>query len=497
MSTMNVLGSLVPASSQYSTESRARVPSSLSKRRFSISSHVIPGLVTGLDSLVILSSALISYLLIVADYVEDPSFYAAAVAFVWLATIMLMNLGGLYQFEPIMRPLAFADKIIIAFATTFLFLLAAAFSLKISTEYSRLWIGSFALSACFTTVLLRLCASIVVGRLADKRVFSRNVIIVGAHEQAEKLLGHLAKAQPRFVSVLGLFTDGSRDAAGSVSRFPVLGTLDGLTSYIRTNQVDDVIISMPWSADERIAEMVNLLRELPVNVYLGADLIGFRLPFRPPPDHFGETPLVEVMGRPLAGWGIVQKVTLDYGLGTILTLLLLPVMLLIAIAIKLESKGSALFRQPRYGFSNKVFSICKFRTMKACDPEKITVQATRNDPRVTRVGRFLRRMSLDELPQLFNVLNGTMSLVGPRPHAVDHNEAYAQMIRGYFARHRVKPGLTGWAQVNGYRGEIKNLEDMQARVKHDIYYAENWSLLFDLKILVKTVIIVLTGRNAY
>jgi putative colanic acid biosysnthesis UDP-glucose lipid carrier transferase len=180
-----------------------------------------------------------------------------------------------------------------------------------------------------------------------------------------------------------------------------------------------------------------------------------------------------------------------------LTLLLLPVMVVIAIAIKFESKGSVLFQQERYGFINKVFSIYKFRTMKAGGPEKITVQATRNDPRVTCVGRFLRRMSFDELPQLFNVLNGTMSLVGPRPHAVDHNEAYAQMIRGYFARHRVKPGLTGWAQVNGYRGEIKSLEDMEGRVRCDIYYTENWSLLFDLKILVKTFVVILTGRNAY
>jgi Undecaprenyl-phosphate glucose phosphotransferase len=488
---------LAPASSHYSTESRAHIAREVSKIRFSISSQVIPGLMKGFDTLVILSSGLISYSLIVADYVQDPGYYAAAVAFVWLATIMLMNFAGLYQFEPIMRPLAFVDKIVIAFATTFLFLLSAAFSLKISTEYSRIWIGSFALSACFATLLLRLYASRVLACLADWRFFSRNVVIVGANEQAEKLLDHIAKVQPRFVSVLGFFTERSREAAAGFDRCPVLGTLDGLTSFIRRNHVDDVIISLPWAADERIVKIVNVLRELPVNVYLGADLIGFRLPFRQPPDHFGGTPLVEVMGRPLAGWGGIQKAALDYGLGMVLTLLLLPVMIVIAIAIKLESKGPVLFRQERYGFINKVFPIYKFRTMKARPPEKITVQATRNDPRVTCVGRFLRRMSLDELPQLFNVLNGTMSLVGPRPHAVDHNEAYAQMIRGYFARHRVKPGLTGWAQVNGCRGEIKTLEDMEARVRHDIYYAENWSLLFDLKILLKTVVIVLTGRNAY
>jgi FlaA1/EpsC-like NDP-sugar epimerase len=206
---MSVLDSPVSSSSQDSIESRSRLPSAVLKKRFSISSHVIPGLMTGLDSFVILSCALISYWLVSFDYVEVPSYYAAAIAFVWLVTIMLLNFAGLYQFEPIMRPLGFADKILLAFATTFLFLLAAAFSLKISTEYSRFWVGSFAISACFATLLIRLCASIVVGRLADRRVFSRNVVVVGTHDQAEKLLDHLAKAQPRFVSVLPVMLRGA------------------------------------------------------------------------------------------------------------------------------------------------------------------------------------------------------------------------------------------------------------------------------------------------
>src|SRR5262249_38732277 len=155
---------------------------------------------------------------------------------------------------------------------------------------------------------------------------------------------------------------------------------------------------------------------------------------------------------------------------------------IIALVVRLDSRGPVLFRQQRYGFVNRVFYIYKFRTMRFDPtPESKTVQATRGDPRVTRVGRILRRTSLDELPQLFNVLNGTMSLVGPRPPATDHDETFSQMIRGYFARHRVKPGITGWAQVNGFRGETKSLEDIEMRVKHDIEYAENWSLTFDLK----------------
>ena len=169
----------------------------------------------------------------------------------------------------------------------------------------------------------------------------------------------------------------------------------------------------------------------------------------------------------------MEKAALDYGLGTILTILLLPLMAVIAVAIKLDSQGPVMFRQKRYGFVNRIFLINKFRTMRHVEvTEEKTQQATRDDPRVTPLGRFLRRTSLDELPQLFNVLNGTMSLVGPRPHATDHNEIYSQLVMGYFIRHRVKPGITGWAQVTGCRGETKTLQDIEARVKHDIYYVD-------------------------
>ena len=178
--------------------------------------------------------------------------------------------------------------------------------------------------------------------------------------------------------------------------------------------------------------------------------------------------------------------------------LLLPFMGMIALAVRFDSPGPVLFRQKRLGFNNEVFEIYKFRTMY-CLPENPawTIQATPNDPRITRLGGLLRRWSLDELPQLFNVINGSMSLVGPRPHAVDHNQIFSQQIRGYFARHRVKPGITGWAQVRGFRGETNTPEKLAARIRHDIQYAENWSLLFDLRILIKTLVVCIGGRNAY
>jgi Undecaprenyl-phosphate glucose phosphotransferase len=336
-----------------------------------------------------------------------------------------------------------------------------------------------------------------VGHLTDRRFFTRNVVIAGAGDQAHRLTDHIEGAPPRFITVLGVFSEKDASAGARVGPYPVLGGLEDLRDYARDNDVDDVIIALPWSADQEIMRLVAMLRELPVNVYLSSDLIGFQLPFRSCPDHFGTTPLVEVIGRPLEGWGVLRKAALDYSLGILLTVLLLPLMAAVALAIKLDSSGPVFFRQERYGFVNRVFRIWKFRTMRHGAPASTTLQATRNDARVTRVGRFLRRTSLDELPQLFNVLNGTMSLVGPRPHAVDHNEEYSKLIRGYFARHRVKPGITGLAQVNGFRGETETVEKMEARVRYDIHYVENWSLFLDAKILATTVLAILRDRNAY
>lgn len=458
----------------------------------------MPGLVALLDSVAMLFSAIVLYIGFVGDTIEGGEVYVAATAFIWLVSLLLMNFAGLYQFDAILRPSAFADKIILVFVTTFLFLLAAAFSIKISATFSRLWIGSFAIVSYLMTFGFRLGVGHLVKRLADIRVFTRNAVVVGIGEQAKILLSYLERSPSRFISVLGAFSERPTSTGTDLSRIPILGGVDDVELFVRNNPVDDVLIALPWSSDQQISTLVGRLRELPVNVYLSTDLIGFRLSFRQPPDHFGDIPLVEVMGRPLAGWGAIRKAMLDYGLGFILTVLLLPVMGLVALAIKLDSSGPILFRQKRYGFINQIFDIYKFRTMKH-EPECAgrTVQATRADPRVTRIGRFLRSTSLDELPQLFNVLTGNMSLVGPRPHAIDHNEEYSKSIRGYFARHRVKPGLTGWAQVNGLRGETKTVEDMEARVKHDIYYVENWSLFFDLQILAMTAIICLTRRNAY
>jgi Undecaprenyl-phosphate glucose phosphotransferase len=261
--------------------------------------------------------------------------------------------------------------------------------------------------------------------------------------------------------------------------------------------VHDVVITLPWNADERLVSIIGRLRNLPVHVYLGSDLIGYHFPGHHR-RHLEGVPVLEIASVPLSGWSGLVKAVEDKILAVLALAVLSPLMLLIALAIKLDSRGPVLFRQARYGFNNEVIIVNKFRTMVHDRPPEVGApQARRDDSRVTRVGRVLRRMSFDELPQLLNVLGGSMSMVGPRPHAVEHNEQYAALIGGYHGRHRVKPGITGWAQVNGLRGRTTTVEQMRRRVEYDISYIENWSPWLDARILILTAVFGWHQKNAY
>jgi len=466
---------------------------------FPISSSIVSGLVFFLDSLSVLVFGFLTTIILIGFGSQNIGFYVSAVLFIWIANFMFFHFAGLYQFDSIVNPLKAWDRFLVAYAISFLMLLAVAFSYKISAIYSRIWVYSFALSVGLSIVTFRLCLSGIVNKLAAKGYFVRNVVVVGGGEQGKRLLDHVKQTGPKFLKIVGVFDDRANMSRTIVSGYSIKGNLSDLMRYVRNNRVDDVIIALPWNAEDSLKWIIKRLRQLPINIYLGSDLIGFHVNFKASPSHFSGMPIVEVADKPMSGWNTVFKFLEDITLAGLAFILLSPLMVLIAIAIKLDSPGPILFRQSRLGFNNRIFNVYKFRSMKEnCSPENgKTIQATHGDARVTRVGRFLRRTSLDELPQLFNVFNGTMSLVGPRPHAVDHNEEYSKKIYGYFARHRVKPGITGWAQVNGLRGEIKAIEKMEERVEHDIYYAENWSLLFDLKIILKTVGVIIIGENAY
>jgi Undecaprenyl-phosphate glucose phosphotransferase len=333
---------------------------------------------------------------------------------------------------------------------------------------------------------------------------ARHVVVVGAAEHRQRLVERLGRAADRGgVRLIGLFDDRRTRVPHYVGGFPVLGGIDELLDFARRHPVDQVIVALPWDAEDRVLACLRRLRPLPVDVRLCPDLIGFHLSHRGV-THLAGIPLLNVFDRPLPGWAYLAKAVEDRVLAALILLLVAPLMLTVAVGVKLTSKGPVLYRQKRYGMNNELIEILKFRTMHAaaCDDggsggAEGFRQATRGDPRVTPLGRLLRRTSLDELPQFLNVLRGDMSVVGPRPHAVAHHERFAPLIDSYIARHRVKPGITGWAQVNGLRGETDTVENMERRLEHDLYYIENWSLSLDLRIILRTLLVGFTHPNAY
>ena len=430
------------------------------------------------------------------DYLSQHIF---AVIFVVLVYAIMAKWAGLNNFNALMRPLARADNMIIAIMTTFLFLLTVLYGFDINYLFDSRWLGLFFAGSLTSVLGTRLAAFVFMRRLGRQRIIGRNLAVLGVGVQSARFLARLHRDPPFFTDVIGVFAaDEAWEPAAAISPTMVLGGIDALLHHARAGLVDDVVVAMPWSADRTVIDTIEKLKELPVNVYLGSDLAGFDLAFRPVLGAFSQLPVYEVVQRPISGWSSALKKILDHVVATVALLILSPLLLLVALAIKLDSPGPVFFMQQRLGFNNKPFAIYKFRSMfHNRGDEAIVRQASRGDPRVTRVGRIIRATSIDELPQLLNVLNGTMSLVGPRPHALSHNEEYSRSIRGYFARHKVKPGITGWAQVNGLRGETVEIEKMRRRVEYDVYYAENWSILFDIKIIIMTAAVVLFQKTAY
>jgi Undecaprenyl-phosphate glucose phosphotransferase len=457
-----------------------------------LSSTVASSMLIAADSIMILAAGYLTYDSIVV-YSLQVNHYIATVVFVWLTAVSLLNFAGLYGFEAALRPWRKISYIIVAVAVAYLFLLAAAFSLKISENFSRVWVTAFAVSTTAALAAERLLLAWAFARLLRTEGFKRNLAVIGEGRQVERLVADVTGQFTMPVRVAGVYSS-ALDPQGSTDR-PGLGAL---FEAARAGKVDDVAIALPWSRDQDIEYLVSRLRELPVNVYLVSDLAGFRLHFRAPPDHFGALPMVEVVGKPMSGWDAAIKSAEDYVLGLLILVSVAPVLAVIAALVKWDSPGPVFFRQKRLGFNNKVFDVYKFRTMYHGEvPEERVRQATAGDPRITPVGRILRRWSLDELPQILNVLNGTMSLVGPRPHALDHNEEFAHRMQSYFARHRVKPGITGLAQVKGFRGPTDTEEKLEGRVRNDLYYVENWSPSLDFKILLRTALICIRGTNAF
>lgn len=467
---------------------------------FPYSPSIIPFCMRVTDLLMFTFSAVASYIFIIGGSENYISYYITCTVFVIFVYFIIAPRREIFSLSAIVKPLSYADGVVVAIITSFILFVSVAFGLSVWNAYNREWVMAFCATSVVAVVSSRVVGWRVLRYLSRRRVIGRSVVVLGAGEQSRRFLRRMRAANPYFLSVVGVF-DSQRHAAApdaTLEGFPVLGDLDALLACARERKIDDVVVAMPWNADQQVMATVETLKELPINVYLSADLVGYELAFSPALGSFQELMMFEVVHRPISGWGAALKAIEDYVLASLMLFIISPLLLVIAIAIKLDTPGPVFFRQKRLGFNNKEFYIYKFRSMRHQQaPETVVRQASRGDPRVTRVGRFIRATSLDELPQLLNVLDGSMSLVGPRPHALSHNEEYGRRIRGYFARHRVKPGITGWAQVNGLRGETESLDKMEARIRHDIYYADNWSLFFDLRILVQTVVVAPLQKSAY
>jgi putative colanic acid biosysnthesis UDP-glucose lipid carrier transferase len=320
-------------------------------------------------------------------------------------------------------------------------------------------------------------------------------IIIGATEVGIELAKRVERGN-RPSSFMGFFDFRQISRLPQVAPAQWAGLCDGVAEFVRQNTIDSIYIALPISTSPRIAELVEELRDTTASVYFVPNILNFDL-VQPRCMELHGIPLLAVCETPIQGSAGLVKRALDLLLASVALVLLAPVFILIAAAVRLTSNGPAFFLQRRYGLGGEEIRILKFRTMRVCEDSTEIVQARREDQRVTPLGRILRRYSIDELPQLVNVLQGEMSIVGPRPHAVTHNEQYRKLINGYMIRHKVRPGITGWAQVNGLRGETDTIDKMHARVEYDLDYIRNWTLWLDIKIMARTVFLIANDRQAY
>jgi Undecaprenyl-phosphate glucose phosphotransferase len=462
-----------------------------------VSEATITNVLVGLDVAAMLSAGLAA----IHWHAPAPDWRLAGLL-VLLGTLLgnkFLHMSGAYRFISHGRLDSAAGRLLLGWLATFatLFLLGRAFDPVTAADgpWTATWF-----SAAF--LLMILCRVVVWHRMSQLTRAGRLgeiVAIVGAGPIAQRLLRDFATGHTN-LQIIGVYDDEAGHLPQHCMGHPIRGTVDDLVRDARALRIDMVIVALPLGEDRLLVDALNRLSLLPVNVRLCPDAFGLRLG-QVQVSHIGGHTLLNAIDRPLDGWRWIAKEIEDRMLGAMILAGIMPVMLLIALLIKLDSPGPIFFRQKRYGFNNRLIEVLKFRSMYADQGDPDGRQLTRRgDPRITRLGAFLRSTSLDELPQFLNVVRGDMSIVGPRPHAVAAKAGavlYQDAVRYYDARHRVKPGITGWAQVNGWRGETDTVEQIRKRVEHDLYYIEHWSVALDLQIIARTIVGGFTGHHAF
>ena len=427
--------------------------------------------------------------------------YAAAVTGIAIMALLVFQAADVYHVHAFRSPDQLA-RLGAAWTVVFLLAMAIVFFGKLQEEFSRVWLAGTYMIGLATLVGFRLVLGGLVRHWSREGRLDRRSVVVGGGEAGESLINALNAQPDSDVHIVGVFDDRSDERSPmTLAGRQKLGSVSDLVEFARRTRVDLVIFSLPISAEARILQMLKKLWVLPVDIRLAAH--SNKLRFRPRAySYIGNVPVLDVFDKPITDWDVVTKWLFDKLVGTLMLIAALPILLVAAIAIKLDSRGPVFFKQKRYGFNNELIDVFKLRSMYAdqCDATASKL-VQKGDPRVTPVGAFLRKTSIDELPQLINVVfKGNLSLVGPRPHAIHakaENRLYDDAVDGYFARHRVKPGITGWAQINGWRGDTDTHEKIQRRIEHDLYYIENWSLLFDVYIIARTPFALLNTERAY
>jgi putative colanic acid biosynthesis UDP-glucose lipid carrier transferase len=476
----------------YKKDFSTMIPRGLLKEYF----NVLIQLVRTMDAVILFLSGWAAYGAKFGTLMLSSTYLAAIIC----AMVLSLFIFPFFQLYGAIRSngfIAYFWRIIQAVGMMWLLLAGLGFITKTGELYSRLWLAEWMALSLFALIASRFVLLLTLRLMRSHGLNERRVVIIGAGEMGVKLAETIQQALWTGFRITTFLDDDATNKPSAIRDIPVAQMPANLAHYLQSSHVDEIWITLPLRAEKRVKEILYQLRHSTMTTRYLLDIFGLDLLNHSITDLAG-FPVLNIQSTPMRGVNRVVKAIEDRIIAALILILISPLMFLIALCVKLTSAGPVFFKQQRLGWDGKIIKVYKFRTMFTHQESggKVT-QATAHDKRVTPLGRFLRRTSLDELPQFINVLQGRMSIVGPRPHALAHNEQYKDSIHVYMQRHRMKPGITGWAQVNGWRGETDTLDKMQKRVEFDLFYINNWSLWFDLKIILLTFIKGFVNRNAY